>query len=294
MTGTPIRHALAAADSVPVFVTGLPEPSWLGRVTFPAMVSYGRMARRPLPRQLAARCPTYVDSRGFTELQNHGRWTVSPNQYVQWLHDHREKINLQWAAPQDWMCEPAIIHGGSHGRARFVGTHLSVREHLHRTVDNYLILRQLAPDLRIFPVVQGWELDDYLHCVELYATAGVDLATLPLVGVGSVCRRQSTAEIGQIVTTLAGLGLRLHGFGVKTLGLLRYGRYLVSADSMAWSKDAFHSPPLPGCVHRNCANCLRYAVQWRARLLAKLHDAPSREPNDDHPTHSLNVGRQAA
>ncbi|MFI6818698.1 hypothetical protein ACIBG7_40310 [Nonomuraea sp. NPDC050328] len=256
---------------MPLFVTGLPEPGWLGRITFPAMVSYSRLARRPLPRHLIARCPTYVDSRGFTELKKHGRWTITPHAYVDWLRNHREKINLQWAAPQDWMCEPAIIHGGRFGRETFAGTHLSVREHLHRTVDNFLTLRQLAPDLKIFPVVQGWELDDYLHCVELYAAAGVDLAALPLVGIGSVCRRQSTAEIGQIVTTLAGLGLRLHGFGVKTLGLLRYGSYLTSADSMAWSKDAFHSPPLPGCVHRNCANCLLYAVQWRARLLARLH-----------------------
>ncbi|MGN9786623.1 deazapurine DNA modification protein DpdA family protein [Nonomuraea sp. ZG12] len=279
---------------VPVFVTGLPEPSWLARVTFPAMISYGRLARRPLPRQLAARCPTYVDSRGFTELQNHGRWTVTPHEYVNWLRRHREQINLRWAAPQDWMCEPAIIHGGRYGRQTFVGTHLSVPEHQQRTVDNYLTLRQLAPDLNIFPVVQGWELDDYVRCVELYTAAGVDLTALPLVGVGSVCRRQSTAEIGQIVTTLAGLGLRLHGFGVKTLGLQRYGRYLISADSMAWSKDAFHSPPLPGCTHRNCANCLRYAIQWRSRLMTKLHVQHHNQRQDDHAAPSHPAGTEAA
>ncbi|MEU6788088.1 hypothetical protein ABZ912_53610 [Nonomuraea angiospora] len=274
------------------FVTGIPEPSWLARVTFPVMISYGRLARRPLPRQLAARCPTYVDSRGFTELQHHGRWTVTPRAYVEWLCRHREQISLRWAAPQDWMCEPAILHGGRFGRQTFVGTGLSVREHQHRTVDNYLTLRQLAPELNIFPVVQGWELDDYLHCVELYSAAGVDLTALPLVGVGSVCRRQSTEEIGQIVTTLATLGLRLHGFGVKTLGLQRYGRYLVSADSMAWSKDAFHSPPLPGCTHRNCANCLRYAIQWRHRLLAKLHTHPTKARHDQ--AVSPGVTREAA
>jgi len=36
-----------------------------------------------------------------------------------------------------------------------------------------------------------------------------------------VCRRQSTAEIAVIVTTLARCGLRLHGFGIKTRGLHR-------------------------------------------------------------------------
>jgi hypothetical protein len=40
------------------------------------------------------------------------------------------------------------------------------------------------------------------------------------------CRRKSTAEIGAIVTTLTGPGIRLHGFGVKTTGLRLYGHYL--------------------------------------------------------------------
>jgi hypothetical protein len=59
------------------------------------------------------------------------------------------------------------------------------------------------------PVVQGWRLADYLACAELYAVAGVDLAALPLVGLGSVCRRQSTAEIAVIVGELARRGLKL-------------------------------------------------------------------------------------
>jgi hypothetical protein len=42
----------------------------------------------------------------------------------------------------------------------------------------------------------------------------VDLATLPLVGVGSVCRRQHSREVEQIIWALAGRGLRLHTFGV--------------------------------------------------------------------------------
>jgi hypothetical protein len=47
-----------------------------------------------------------------------------------------------------------------------------------------------------------------------------------LVGVGSVCRRQDEAEIGRIVSSLAGGDLKLHGFGVKKTGLRRYGRHL--------------------------------------------------------------------
>jgi hypothetical protein len=87
-----------------------------------------------------------------------------------------------------------------------------------------------------------------------------------------VCRRQGTVEAGRILTALHEAGLRrLHGFGVKTLGLAAFGQLLISADSMAWSVDARRrGSPLAGCTrHRNCANCLRYALAWRADLLRR-------------------------
>jgi hypothetical protein len=146
-----------------------------------------------------------------------------------------------------------------------------VHEHQERTVANYLELRALAPHLPFVPVIQGWQLADYLRCVALYESSGVNLAALPRVGLGSVCRRQSTAEIAVIVSTLAGRGLRLHGFGVKTGGLHLYGHRPASADSMAWSYAARREPRLPGCTgHKNCANCLRSATSWRAGMLGRL------------------------
>ncbi|MBQ1165928.1 hypothetical protein KBZ21_48900, partial [Streptomyces sp. A73] len=73
-----------------------------------------------------------------------------------------------------------------------------------------------------------------------------DLAAEPIVGLGSVCRRQATSEINEIVATLHSHGLRLHGFGVNTQGLSDYGPSLYSADSMAWSVDGRRNAPLPG------------------------------------------------
>jgi hypothetical protein len=102
--------------------------------------------------------------------------------------------------------------------------------------------------------------------VDAYDRAGIDLAAEPLVGLGSVCRRQATTQIDRIVTTLAGQDLRLHGFGVKTAGLSRYGWALESADSLAWSYAARREPALSGHRHKNCANCLAYALAWRERV----------------------------
>jgi len=130
--------------------------------------------------------------------------------------------------------------------------------------------------VHIAPVLQGYTLDEYLRCVDLYDRAGVDLTLEPVVGLGSVCRRQGTAEAERIITTLASMGIKLHGFGFKLQGLAKVGRLLVSADSMAWSYDARRRPPLPGCRHKNCANCARFALLWRERVLAVLDAAQER------------------
>ncbi|MER5419888.1 DUF7221 family queuine tRNA-ribosyltransferase-like protein [Streptosporangium roseum] len=243
-----------------VFYLGAHQPHWLWTADFPLFVSHRQLARKVALRP--ARTRWALDSGGFTELSLHGRWITTPEQYAAAVTRYAEQIgHLDFAAPQDWMCEPFMVER----------TGLSVAEHQHRTVANYLHLRQIAPALPFIPVIQGWHLADYLACVRLYEAAGVDLAALPRVGLGSVCRRQSSAEIETITTTLARAGLRLHGFGVKTGGLHRYGPRLASADSMAWSYAARREPPLPGCAgHKNCANCLRYATAWRSRLLAGL------------------------
>jgi hypothetical protein len=211
-----------------------------------------------------------LDSGGFTELATHGTWDHGPTpaQYAARVRRYSTEIGeLAWAAPQDWMCEPWIT----------AKTGLTVAAHQARTVANYLRLRDLAPELPFVPVLQGWRLGDYLHCVDLYRAASVDLAAAPVVGLGSVCRRQSTREAAQIVAALRDAGVdRLHGFGFKVQGLIRCGHLLASADSMAWSYAARRRPPLPGCTtHINCANCARYAYAWYQRTLAALPRTPA-------------------
>lgn len=87
----------------------------------------------------------------------------------------------------------------------------------------------------------------------------VDLRKQPVVGLGSVCRRQCTTSAGNIVSTLAHDGLRLHGFGFKLTGLKAFGKYLVSADSMAWS---FHERR----ERTGRQNSLEAALEWYSGL----------------------------
>lgn len=86
-------------------------------------------------------------------------------------------------------------------------------------------LRERAPELPYIPVLQGWTCADYERYVALYQAHGIDLAREPRVGVGSICRRQATGEVKEIIWALADKGLSLHGFGVKTRGLLATSRY---------------------------------------------------------------------
>jgi hypothetical protein len=253
------------------FYLGTDEPAWLERTSVPLFLSRRRLVRRSrLPRAVAGWA---LDSVGFTELQMHGRWTLEPRDYVAEVRRYAENVGgLLWASPQDWMCEPAVIHGGTVGRLTFRGTGLSVVEHQARTIRNYLELRSLAPDLPWIPVLQGYAPGDYLEHAEQYDRAGVDLASAGLVGVGSVCRRQSRSEAFDIFAALAGagLGLRLHGFGLKK-GFLGLGivNLLASCDSMAWSFRARRSKPLDGCSHTKCSHCLRFALLWREEVLAQ-------------------------
>lgn len=257
------------------FWLGTHQPHWLGYAGVPLFVSRRTLCRRKsFPRAVA---PWALDSGGFTELQQYGRWTVSAADYAREVRRFADEIGmLSWAAPRDWMCEPAVISGGRMGPLTFAGTGLSVAEHQRRTVVDYLELRSIAPDLPIIPVLQGWTIADYLHCVELYQRAGVDLWAAQVVGVGSVCRRQSEQEGAQIMATLGDLGLRLHGFGFKRLGLRAAAPWMASADSLAWSAAArFGRVQLPGCTHANCANCIRYALQWRDDVLSDIANCRS-------------------
>ncbi|MFF7415617.1 hypothetical protein ACFZBG_40445 [Streptomyces lydicus] len=242
--------------------------------TAPLFISDRRLrGRKSLP---VARGPWALDSGAFSELQKYGTWAhgPSPLEYAARVRRYRDRISgMCWAAPQDWMCEPVVIHGGAVGRVRFAGTKLTVAEHQRRTVANLLTLRSVAPDVPFIPVLQGHTVEQYLTCVHRYHDAGVDLGAEPVVGIGSICRRQGTSEVADIIASVcqAVAGIRLHGFGVKAQGLAAYGSMLHSSDSLAWSFAAMHDAPMPGCrSHRTCANCPRYAFRWREEVLARL------------------------
>lgn len=249
-----------------VFYLGVHEPAWMPRSNVRLFVSHRRLTRRvKYPR---AKTQWALDSGGFTEISLHGKWTVTPQDYVRACERYMSEIGkLEWCSPQDWMCEPHMIEK----------TGLTVREHQQRTLDNYLLLRSLSPKVPYIPVLQGWRAEDYVQHAHDYLTAGVDLNTALSVGVGSVCRRQGTEEAVGILKSILSVApkAKLHFFGLKTLGVQRLAPYLASSDSMSWSLNARKGNRLPGHekVHASCANCFDFALAWRQRLLSTLPDS---------------------
>ncbi|MFK3983095.1 hypothetical protein ACI2K4_22295 [Micromonospora sp. NPDC050397] len=245
------------------FYLGTHRPAWLRGSTVALFVSDTTLRRyRALPR---ASTTWALDSGAYSQLWRRGGWQdgPTPRQYAARIRRYADEIgHLAWASPQDHMCEPDMLHR----------TGLTVERHIDLTVGNYLELKSVDPGSPVIPVVQGWLPRDYARCVALYSRHGVDLTREPLVGVGSVCRRQGTTEAEQVIDTLRDLGVRrLHTYGVKTLGLRRFASRIDSSDSMAWSLAARYSPPLPDCSHRgHCGNCRRWAMRWRQGLLRSL------------------------
>lgn len=259
------------------FYLGTHEPAWLSQTAVPLFVSRIRLERRKtLPRAMG---PWAMDSGGFSELDATGRWSITPREYAAFARRCRDEIGrMEWAAVQDWMCEDRV-------RAK---TGEAVEDHQLRTIISYLELRDLAPEVSWVPVLQGRSIWDYHRHAEQYRRLGVDLGRLPVVGVGSVCRRQDEVSGGLIVSTLADAhGFKnLHGFGFKMTGLDMVADRLASADSLAWSFHASKRDPLPGCTHKQCQNCIRYALAWRERVLSRIGQ-PAPQPAATGPQPSL-------
>jgi hypothetical protein len=219
------------------------------------------------------------DSGGYSALTRYGGYPFTPRQYLEFRKRQRDAWGSQlgWCASMDWMCEPEA-------RMR---TGLSVGEHQRRTVENWEELRSLgAEEEEVVPVLQGYEPGEHLKHLELYEQRGHDLRKAPVVGVGSICRRQGTDFVFELLEDLHAYGLKVHAFGMSTPGLRRCWPFVVSTDSTAWSLTARRERLLlPECrgssqtEHRNCASCPRWAVAWHQRRLQQLFADVRRSAN---------------
>lgn len=261
--------------------------------------------------------PWSQDSGAFPQLQKHGGWTMTAEQYVaktRRVVAGLGRDRLVDVMPMDNMCEIPVIFGTPNlpptHPGWFHGTHelrrckpgsrddnvdTAVAIHQRLTAENGVELQRLAPDLPIRLSIQGLRVEHYIRAMDMYEyDYGIDLAQERVVGVGSVCRRQATREVVEIVAAIKKRkpGIRLHLYGLKIEGFRQLGEFfaedengegVLQADSMGWGEAARKRKLLldecrddPTVRHKNCANCMRWALMWREDVLASIEEGKAR------------------
>lgn len=262
------------------FYLGTPEVSWLARTEtkhVPLCVARPRLAaRKSLPQRPDSWARPVYDSGGYNELLKYGTWSITPQQYLKQVRRFIAEIGQpDWVAPMDWICTPEAL-------AR---TGLTVAEHQQRTLHNVLTLRDLDDTIPWLAPIQGHLESEYHRHADAYARAGIDLTDPEThVGIGGLAARQHTVKAALIVSGLAQRGIRAHAFGFKFTGLKACAPEIASSDSMSWVTTAKRQPARPGCTHRQCGNCLPWALEWRTDLLDAVRREHPALALDEHTT----------
>lgn len=217
-----------------------------------------------------------MDSGAFSEININGHYTYTPEEYLKYIELHQPSMFFN----MDYMCEPFVL----------AKTGLTIKEHQNRTIENQIKIMDLLDkyDIRgdFCGCIQGWKIEDYLNHIDALKAHGL---ITPTMGVGSVCRRKSKAQIVEVISTVKNElpSIKLHGFGVKTDILKEPMIYdcLDSCDSMAWSFDGrrIEHKPCLNCPSncKNCANCHVYMLKWYDRL-KHVHDTTIKQKTIDH------------
>lgn len=193
-----------------------------------------------------------LDSGAFTQVLNHGDFTMSVGEYAEHITKWSTCGNLVAAVSQDYMCEPFILKKWNR----------SVRQHQIMTIERFFTLLNYEPPVYILPVLQGYSLDDYLRCADMYG-----FPEGCYVGIGSVCKRNKNTD--EIKTILKGVvdytGFSLHGFGLKLTALRDpdVRKLLSSSDSMSWS---FNARAESNFTRGNRANDWTYAMEYYDKI----------------------------
>lgn len=165
----------------------------------------------------------FLDSGAFTYLKNDGKFPFS---YGKYLSVVQRQNPSHWAC-MDWCCEPTVLKS----------TGLNVLQHIGNTVENGRQLIDFDKD-RFVMVIQGWNVRDYLTCIDYIKDYGLITKTM---GVGTICGRTDAKMVWEIIKSIRYElpdQTEIHCFGLS-LNLLKYKEIFDLIDSMdtfAWSR----------------------------------------------------------
>jgi len=192
----------------------------------------------------------FVDSGGFPSSFLYNGYNRTDLEYLHFVR--KTKANL--FALRDYPCEPQILQKYN----------VTAKDQIHRTLEHHIKLLELSERLEVkakpIPVIQGWELEDYYYCIDLFREHGL---ITDYMAIGSLCRRNATKQIQQIIIKVRQelpAWVKLHAFGVKLSALknIVVWRALHSCDSSAWDFWArFEKRPLD-TFEKSLETCRKY------------------------------------
>lgn len=204
------------------------------------------------PRDLMHGLDVALDSGGFVAMSRYNGYPWGLSEYL----DLVASFPWAWYAAMDLCVEIEIA-----------GNRIARRLRIAQTVRNFVECQLQARDRGLpdpLPVLQGQTVDDYLMCAELMPL----LRWPPLIGIGSMCRRDLNGpdNIEAVVEALDKVlpqSTRLHLFGVKSAAavLLADHPRLASTDSCSWSANLRDKVP----VGRNRRMEAEAMVAWWRR-----------------------------
>jgi len=165
----------------------------------------------------------FVDCGGYSLLKSDSEHPPL-DEYIRYL----QRWQPDRYVLRDYPCEPDLLDDLNE----------TVESHQQNTLDDHIEMLERTDSLdgTPYPVIQGWRVEQYLDCIDLFRDHGIPLNSL---GVGSICRRNAANEIQEILREIRRElpDANLHGFGVKVSMFKMQGvsELLDSADSLAYS-----------------------------------------------------------
>ncbi len=184
----------------------------------------GEWRRRRFTKKMGLR---FLDCGGFTMLNRYGVYPFSTVNFMNLV----AFLKPDYYVPLDYPCEPGI--------SRQLGL-MTNEQRIKKTVANAAKMAQWETHVegQMLPVIQGYTLSEYKHCIDAHADAGT---MRDYMAVGSMCRRIKDDELHNLITGIAEhAGVeRLHFFGLKLSPALRDVRQLIYSQDSAVALDAY-------------------------------------------------------
>lgn len=218
----------------------------LGLRQFDILISAAALWQARKPKLWRPKVPPHremlLDSGAFALLESMPDYPFSLEDYLSVAGE----LGADWIAARDWPCEP-------YGKIR-----VPVPERVWRTVeaDAEIVDAEMPGRARPLPVIQGWDVADYLSCIDQLRDRGL---LRPRMAVGSCCGRKSVAEVLTIARAIRAElpATDLHYFGLKVSALRSPGfsELADSIDTGAWQIWTPTGERYAPWVDGRCASC---------------------------------------